>query len=97
MHKSKVRAAIVSSGPKRLAHRAKRELGMDHIMANCIYVSKANRFTGQVKVEVDNNHKSRALSVIQKKLRVAPERPSLSVTRTMTLKWRKQPTSPSAF
>jgi len=52
-----IKTAVVSSGPYQLAERAQRMYGVDLIRANRLEIGADGTFTGQVEVQVDENHK----------------------------------------
>jgi HAD superfamily phosphoserine phosphatase-like hydrolase len=57
LHDNNIRSAIVSSGPYHLAERARELFDVTEIRANKLYIDPDGKFTGEVDVQVDNNHK----------------------------------------
>lgn len=60
-----IKTAIVSTGPYQLAERAQKMYGINIIRANRLEISANGTFTGNVDVQVDENHKNEvALEII---------------------------------
>jgi phosphoserine phosphatase len=68
-----IRTAIVSSGSWQLADRARRELGIDLVLANRLAIADG-RIAGTVEVMVDENRKDQAAAQVMAAFGVAPSR-----------------------
>jgi phosphoserine phosphatase len=57
LHDNNIGSAIISSGPYQLAERARELFYVTEIRANKLYIDPDGEFTGEVDVQVDDNHK----------------------------------------
>ena len=57
LNKNNIKSAIISSGPYQLAERAQQLFGISEIRANRLGIGEDGKFTGEVDIQVDDNHK----------------------------------------
>lgn len=57
LNENKIKSAIISSGPYQLAERAQQLFHINEIRANKLVIGEDEKFTGEVDVQVDDNHK----------------------------------------
>lgn len=57
LRQEQIASAIISSGPYQLAERAQELFGISDIRANRLHIGPTGMFTGEVDVQVDENHK----------------------------------------
>jgi phosphoserine phosphatase len=72
LRRTRVKTAIVSSGPLQLAARAQLELGIDEVRANELVIA-AGRISGHVNIRVLDSEKGRASLEVMRFIGVAPE------------------------
>lgn len=71
LKKKGFKTAILSSGLELLARKVRRDLGIDHCVANKLYEEKGI-LTGKVKIAVSDHGKGKVLKRILHKLKVKP-------------------------
>jgi phosphoserine phosphatase len=69
LRRRKVKTAIISAGLSLLADKAANELGADVVLSNQLVVNDGI-LTGEIRVEVDINHKGRIVEDIATQLRI---------------------------
>lgn len=57
LSKNNIKSAIVSSGPYQLAEKAQHLFDISEIRANRLDIGQDGKFTGEVDIQVDDNHK----------------------------------------
>jgi HAD superfamily phosphoserine phosphatase-like hydrolase len=57
LNENRIKSAIISSGAYQLAERAQRLFSITEIRANKLGIGQDGEFTGQVEIQVDDNHK----------------------------------------
>lgn len=57
LNENKIKSAIISSGPYQLAERAQQLFSVSKIRANKLGIGEDGEFTGEVDIQVDDNHK----------------------------------------
>jgi HAD superfamily phosphoserine phosphatase-like hydrolase len=70
LNRSNIKTAIISSGPYQLAEKAQRLFQVREIRANKLLIDGMGRFTGEVDVQVDDNHKDIPAKEVMHKLGV---------------------------